>query len=143
MTDTDDVKNGEKKSHLSSFPISRLAPAFELVDLAREIARADDILSLQASGKLRLLADQIRGLQEEAREILLETRRNQELHRAECGFVKKAGHIYHLYSKPNDTMVFSMLSPEEWRGRAPHAYVGSYRLENDMSWTPFERGTAE
>ncbi|OOZ41039.1 hypothetical protein BOW53_05855 [Solemya pervernicosa gill symbiont] len=30
-----------------------------------------------------------------------------------------------------------MLSPQEW-GEPPHAYLGSYRLENDMSWTAVE-----
>jgi hypothetical protein len=32
-----------------------------------------------------------------------------------------------------------MLSPEDWGGRAPHAYEGSYRLEADMGWTPVDR----
>jgi len=87
-----DEKEGSRKAdHLSAHPVSRLAPPFELVDLAEEISRADDMLSIQTSGKLRLLADQIRSLQEEARKILQETRQNQQLHRAECGFRKRAG----------------------------------------------------
>ena len=123
------------KDHLSPYPVSRMAPAFELVDLAKEISRADDMLSVQTSGKLRLLADQIRNLQEEAHKILHETRRNQELHRAECSFGKKAGQVYHLYRREDGTLLFSMLSPAEWGEKLVHAFEGSFRLEADMSWT--------
>ena len=131
----DTTENGD---HSSSYPVSRLAPPFELVDLAKEIAHADDMLSIQTGGKLKLLADQIRGLQEEARTILEKTRRDQQLHRAECNFRKKPGVIYHLYRKEDQTLVFSMLSPAEWGKRQPHRFEGSYRLESDMSWTEMD-----
>lgn len=131
----DTPENGE---HLSPYPVSRLAPAFELVDLAKEIARADDMLSIQTGGKLKLLADQIRGLQEEARAILERTSRDQQLHRAECNFRKKPGMIYHLYKKEDQSLVFSMLSPADWGERQPHLFEGSFRLESDMSWTEMD-----
>lgn len=135
MSDSKENKETEKKEHLSTYPISRLAPSFELVDLAEEIARADDMLTLQTSGKLNLLAKQIRELQEEAIKILEETRKNQELHRAECGFAKKIGQTYHLYKKADGQLIFSLLAPVEWGDRPPYVFEGSYRLENDMSWT--------
>jgi hypothetical protein len=28
-----------------------------------------------------------------------------------------------------------MLSPQDWRGSPPHEFLGSYRLEQDWSWT--------
>ena len=31
-----------------------------------------------------------------------------------------------------------MLAPADWGGRPPRPYVGSYRLEPDLSWTPLE-----
>lgn len=133
MTESGNQK--KKQGHLSTYPVSRLAPPFDLIDLARDIAKADDMLSLQTEGKLRLLAEQIRNLQDEALKILQETKKNQDLHRAECGFQKRVGHVYHLYRKEGDTLFFSMISPEEWGDRLTHAYVGSYRLEPDMSWT--------
>lgn len=132
---------GEKKGYLSPYPVSRLDPPYTLVDLAKEIARADDMLSVQTNGKLRLLAEQIRGLQEEAQKIMMETRRNQELRRAECNFSKKAGKIYHLYKKKDDSLIFSLLFPQEWGEKKPYTFVGSYRLENDMSWTALAEGS--
>ncbi len=124
--------------HTAPYPVSRLAPAFELVDLAKEIEAADATLASHATGKLKLIAEQIRQLQDAARAILEETRLSQELHRAECHFRRQPGRIYHLYRRPDGRAYFSMLAPEEWGSAPPHEYAGSYRLEADMSWTPLE-----
>ena len=117
-------------------------PRIDLVETAARIAAADDMLSVQAAGQLKLLAEQIEELQEKARKILRETKWNQELHRARCGFEQKPGNVYHLYRRDDDSLVFSMIGPDEWKkggsGCAPMEYVGSYRLENDSSWTPVE-----
>ena len=43
-------------------PVSRTAHAFELVNLAKEITQADTTLAAHASGKLRLIAKQIKAL---------------------------------------------------------------------------------
>lgn len=117
------------------YPVSRMAPATELVDLAKEIAAADTMLSSVATGKLKILAEQMRALQAQAQQVLESTQRNQRLHRAHCNFKRQPGKIYHLYRKEDGNEYFSMLSPDEWRGQAPHPYAGSYRLEADQSWT--------
>jgi len=138
---------GEKyrgADHQSPYPVSRLSPAIELVELAKEVADADDLLTIQAVGKLRLLAEQIEQLKEKAQEILAETRRNQQLHRAQCGFKKRLGGVYHLYCKADQSFLFSLISPDEWGDSMKTAglsFVGSFRLESDRSWTPL--GTEE
>lgn len=129
---------GDKTDSASAYPVSRLAPAFGLVDLAREIAHADEMLSNKAGAKLQVIARQVRLLQEQAREILQDTQRDQQLHRARCNFQKLPGQIYHLYRNDNDEPILSLLSPEDWRGRPPHRFVGSFRLESDRSWSPLE-----
>ncbi len=123
--------------HASPYPVSRLAPSIELVDLAREISQADTMLGNVATAKLKVIADQMRALQEEARDVLESVQRDQDLHRVPCHFKRQPGKIYHLYRKPNGDRYFSMLSPEEW-GTPPHVFEGTYRLEGDMSWTPAE-----
>ena len=138
-----DNRTGRGKPHTgpdstAPYPVSRMAPAIELVDLAQEIAEADSRLASMAHGKLKVIADQVRALQQEARAILDATRRDQLLHRASCNFKRQPGHTYHLYRKDEAHCYFSMLSPEEWGGSPPHRYEGSFRLENDMSWTPLE-----
>lgn len=144
---TDDVKykgeNLKGLTHSSPYPTSRLSPSIELVELAKEVASADDMLTVQAAGKLRLLAVQIEKLQSSARQILAETKRNQELHRTECGFKKIVGCQYHLYRRPDNSLVFSMIGPGEWgtaAGRVALDFVGTYRLEQDKTWTRVDSG---
>jgi len=121
--------------HASKYPVSRLAPPFELVDLAREIQDADRVLGAVVGGQLEVIAEQIRSLQEKAKGILERAERAGELHRAACNFRKRAGATYHLYRRTSGELYFSMLSPDEWGASTPHPFEGSYRLEVDMSWT--------
>ena len=137
MTLSDD-ENRYSSDSSSSYPVSRLAPPFALVDLAREIAQADEMLSNRAGAKLEVIARQVRLLQEQAREVLAQTRRDQQLHRARCNFRKRPGQVYHLYRDRRDEGVLSLLSPADWRGRPPHRFEGSFRLESDGSWTPID-----
>jgi hypothetical protein len=128
-----------KTDHASPYPVSRLAPAFGLVDLAQEIAQADQMLANRAGAQLQLIAEQVRVLQQQAQAILQQTQRDQQLHRARCNFQKKPGQIYHLYHDSGGEALLSLLSPEDWRGKPPNRFMGSFRLESDSSWTPLEQ----
>lgn len=130
------LHQGDDRS--APYPVSRLAPAIELVDLAKEIAQADAMLTARTSSKLKVIADQIKQLQEMARTVMEEAQTEQMLHRAQCNFKRLPGKIYHLYRRDTDSLYFSMLSPADWKHQSPHPYVASYRLENDFSWTKVE-----
>lgn len=134
-----DTKNeASLPAHASPYPVSRLAPQFDLVDVAREIQEADRILNLRASAKLQIIAEQIKSLQAQARVILDEIQRDQSLHRAECHFVRRPNQVYYLYRRPQGSLYFSLLSVRDWHQRPPHEFIGAYRLEADMSWTPID-----
>jgi len=128
-------ENHQGPDRTAPYPVSRMAPSFDIVDLAKEIAQADDQIAQHTNGKLRVIAEQIKHLQKQAKDILEHAQNDQTLHRAKCNFKRKPGEIYHLYKKRDDSLYFSMLSPQEWGSSAPHSYEGSYRLEADMSWT--------
>ena len=128
--------NGAARS--APYPVSRLAPNTELVDLARQIAQADSMINTRVSAQLHVIAEQIRQLQQQARTVLEAAKHDHELHRASCQFKRIPGRTYHLYRRPNGQFYFSMLSPQDWNTRPPHEFQGSYRLENDMSWTAAE-----
>jgi hypothetical protein len=125
--------------HSAPYPVSRLAPAFHAPDLADELHRAEAMLSARTGAKLRVIADQIKTLQAEARKVLTEAREEQALTQANCAFKRIPGKTYHLYRKTEGHTYFSMLSPTDWGNEPPDAFVGSYRLEADYSWTPAER----
>jgi hypothetical protein len=141
MTDRDDDDDAstharafarhDGPARTSPYPTSRLAAPIDLVDTAREIQRADALIGAVAGDKLRLIADQIRALQAEARAILAAAQRDADLHRAACNFQKRAGRTYHLYRRADGALYFSMLSPQDWRGAPPDPFEGSFRLELD------------
>jgi len=137
---SDEKKYSGKKLHRgaasqSPYPLSRLAPEMPLVDMAREIETAGRFIDTRVSAQLALISEQIKQLQQQAREVLEAARRDQQLHRAECRFKRLPGKVYHLYARPGGGLYFSLLAPGDWRDGPPHEYRGSYRLENDMSWT--------
>ncbi len=120
------------------YPTSRLAPRYELVDLAREIEQADAALGTVVGAQLDVIREQMRSLKEQAERLLLEAQTSARLHRARCQFKKIPGRVYHLYRRDEGELYFSMLSPADWKGAPPHSFEGSYRLEADMSWVPVE-----
>jgi hypothetical protein len=124
----------EGRSALSPYGMSRLAPHFNLVNVAHEIEKADTQVATMTGGKLVLIAEQIRALQDKAKEILERAQQDAVLHRARCNFEKRPGGIYHLYREEDGSLWWSLIAPEEWRTSTPD-FVGTYRLEHDMSFT--------
>lgn len=123
-------------AHAAPYPLSRMAPAYDLVDVAARIQEADATLATMTGGKLGVIAEQIARLQQQARALLEKARRDAELHRVRCSFEKKPGGVYHLYRTHADgTLWFSRLGPDEWVTPQPQTYEGTYRLELDMSFT--------
>lgn len=106
------------------------------------VEEADDYTKATVGGKLELIAEQIKGLQKQARSILETAQRDVELNHARCNFKRRVGQIYHLYRRKvkdsDDMVVWSMLSPEDWQGNPPDKFLGSYRFEGDHSWTKVE-----
>ncbi|WAR01977.1 CA050-like protein, partial [Mya arenaria] len=74
---------------------------------------ADEFTKATCGSKLMVIADQIRYLQEQAKKVLEEAKRDAMMHHAACNLVKKPGQIYYLYEP--------------------------FKLEHDMSWTPYDK----
>ena len=88
------------------------------------------------TNKLSLIADQIKFLQDQAREILEKAKLEMELHNAACNLVKKPGTIYYYYLRESGQKYMSIMSPSDWGKKCPFEFLGAYRLEYDRSWTP-------
>ena len=121
-------------SHSAPYPVSRLSAAFNVLDLAQEVEQAEKIISTTSHAKLKLIAEQMLQLKQQARQILEDTQKNNQLHRAQCQFQKIPGKTYHLYKKPDQQLYFSMLNPQEWGDNHADYYQGAYTLQADMSW---------
>ncbi|XP_071805154.1 uncharacterized protein C1orf50 homolog [Asterias amurensis] len=108
----------------------------DLVELAKVVQKADEFTRANAGNKLLTIAEQIRYLQQQARKVLEDAKRDNILHHAACNIKKRPGQIYYLYKRQSGQNYFSILSPQDWGKSCPHEYLGCYRLEYDMSWTP-------
>ncbi|XP_063701751.1 uncharacterized protein C1orf50 homolog [Culicoides brevitarsis] len=139
---TNDVNLVERNPNLSIVNLKRSgksAPG-DLVELARQIQTADVRIRDAACSKLTVIMEQVQFLQQQAQKILEEAAQSRDLHHgAACNFKKVPGKIYHLYERESGQRYFSMLSPQEWGNGLKDAYLNSYRLESDMSWTPVDK----
>jgi len=50
-------------------------------------------------------------------------------------FKRCLGRVYQLYRRAEGARYWSLLSPSEWAGAPRHAFLGSYRLESDQSFS--------
>ncbi|XP_067668281.1 uncharacterized protein C1orf50 homolog [Haliotis asinina] len=117
---------------------NKTSDPMDLVELAMQVQKADEFTRANAGSKLTVIADQIRYLQEQARKVLEEAKRNALLHHVACNFVKKPGNTYYLFERESGQKYFSILSPQEWGASCPHEFLGGFRLEYDQSWTPLD-----
>ncbi|XP_036387825.1 uncharacterized protein C1orf50 homolog [Megalops cyprinoides] len=123
---------------VSSYQTNRVGDPMDLVALAEQVQKGDDFVRANACNRLTVIADQIRYLQEQARKVLEDAKKDAELHHAACNVVKKPGNMYYLYMRESGQRYFSILSPKEWGPSCPHKFLGAYKLQYDMSWTPLE-----
>ncbi|KAM9814086.1 uncharacterized protein C1orf50 homolog [Neosynchiropus ocellatus] len=123
---------------VSSYQTTRVGDPMDLVALASQVQKGDEFIKANACNKLTVIADQIRYLQEQARKVLEEAKRDADLHHAACNIVKKPGNMYYLYQRPSGQKYFSIIAPKEWGPSCPHQFVGAFKLQYDMSWTPAE-----
>jgi hypothetical protein len=121
--------------HASPYPVSRLGASVSLVDMARAIESASAKVALRTNAQLEVIVEQMKALQERAREIVEQASRDVDLIHAECRFQRVPGRVYHLYERADGHRFFSMLGPDEYGRGGPPGFVASFRYEHDESWT--------
>jgi hypothetical protein len=125
--------NFDGPDHSSPYPVSRLGAPVSLVDTAKLIESASATVAMRTNAQLEVIVEQIRALQEQAKEIVERAGRDIDLIHAECRFRRVPGRIYHLYEKAGHRY-FSMVAPDEF-GYTQPGFVASFRYEHDESWT--------
>ena len=127
--------NFDGAHHASPYPVSRLGAPVSLVDMARAIESASAKVALRTNAQLEVIVEQMKTLQERAREIIEQASRDVDLIHAECRFQRVPGRIYHLYERADGHRFFSMLGPDDYGRSGPSGFVASFRYEHDESWT--------
>ncbi|XP_004679513.1 PREDICTED: uncharacterized protein C1orf50 homolog [Condylura cristata] len=123
---------------VSPYHTHRAGDPLDLVALAEQVQKADEFIRANATNKLTVIAEQIQHLQEQARKVLEDAHRDADLHHVACNIVKKPGNIYYLYKRESGQQYFSIISPKEWGTGCPHEFLGAFKLQHDLSWTPYE-----
>lgn len=135
--------DGEKKyagdnfrgaGHASPYPVSRLSAPVSLVDTAKAIEAASAAVAMRTNAQLEVVLEQMRTLQQRAREIMAQAARDIDLIHVDCRFRRVPGRVYHLYERADGHRYFSMVAPEE-HGHSTAGFIGSFRYEHDESWT--------
>ena len=137
MSDSEEKYSGDNfrgAGSASPYPVSRLGAPVSLVDMARAIESASAKVALRTNAQLEVILEQMRVLQERAREIIDQAARDVDLIHVECRFRRVPGRTYHLYERADGHRYFSMLAPEELGYSSAH-FIGSFRFEYDQSWT--------
>ena len=98
----------------------------DLVELAREIQKADEFTRSTACSKLQMIAEQVKFLHDQARRILEEAKQADNLHHVACNFKKVPGNVYYLYVRQSGQKYFSMLSPQVSNLRVPSISIHVY-----------------
>ena len=140
MSDDDKKYSGENfrgADHASPYPVSRLGAPVSLVDTAKAIEEASASVAMRTNAQLEVVLEQMRTLQQRAREIVEQASRDMDLLHVDCRFRRVPGRVYHLYERADGHRYFSMLAPDDF-GYTTTAFIGSYRFEHDQSWTRLE-----
>ena len=80
------------------------------------------------------------------RRILEHAKKNFILNDAQCNFRKTINQTYHLYQKHgngngneyNKKNYLSLISKDEWGSGFQDIYIGSFKLNNDLTWEEIE-----
>jgi hypothetical protein len=120
--------------NMQKHPTRTLDPPITIVEQAKEIEKAEELLKFKVHHKLDLILRQIKVLQEEARNVVQAAHDDMEMHKVRCAFQKVPGEILYLYDDKKHGLYFSRLSPADWNNHSPHAYKGAYRMSPDRSY---------
>lgn len=123
---------------LNSYRATR-REAGDLEKLVETLKNSETHVKNTALNKLQVIGEQIKFLQQQAKDILESASTNNDLHHIPCNFVKVPGKIYHLYQRPSGDKLWSMISPEEFGASNKNEHLGSFRMEVDRSWTPVDK----
>ena len=127
------------KSHLNNLLVKLNSTDLEQYKHIQKI-KSNNI----AYAKLKMLANQIKALEDEARTIINETIEIDNLNNVKCSFKKYPGNYYHLYENiihdlniniENNNTFLSILSPEEWNyDTNKYKYLASYFYDYDLTF---------
>lgn len=135
MSDDKLSSKHEGPPQATPYPQSRLSPPITPHSLSTVAETSISTVKMSLEGKLKIVTDQIKHLQKLGENLIMEAQSNIEMHNIPCSIAKKPGDVLHLYTREDGSQFLSIISPGEWGGMFTLSYLGTFKLEHDMSWT--------
>ncbi len=105
------------------------------IDRGKTIGRAVAAMEHQTDIQLSQIREQVELLMRQADAIQQRKELARIIYACDIRFKPEINHIYHLYQRPDDSYVLSMIGPNEWgRSKQPGNFVYSLKLLADHTW---------
>ena len=113
------------------------------IDKGRVKGRAVAAMYEQTDIQLSQIKEQIDLLAAQARKLHERVQLSEEIYQTDMNFEPLIGRVYYLYRRKNGKTVLSMVSPQEWGGKPPYAFVASVKMLADHTWEVMETASEE
>jgi hypothetical protein len=113
------------------------------IDRGKVKGRAVAAMYKQADSQLAQIRQQVELLAQQAKRIQERMVISEQIYLAEMNFEPLVGSVYHLYRRKDDSLVLSMVSPQEWGSNPPYRFVATVELLSDHTWEVLEGGSDE
>ncbi len=88
----------------------------------------------QTDMQLDQIRKQVELLADQARQIQHRVEISERIYKVGMNFKPLIGHIYHLYTRTDESEFLSMVAPEEWGRSAKASFQASVKLLADHTW---------
>ncbi len=140
-----DPKKVAENPHL--LPYAHTVGGFVIkpMDKGRTKGLAIQAMQEQTNLQLKQLQQQIELLAQQARQLQRRVEISEMIYSADMNFKPIISHIYHLYLRKDETIVLSMIAPEEWgfSGHKFKSFLATVKLLADHTWEILKEGEGE
>jgi hypothetical protein len=112
------------------------------MDKGRTKGLAIQAMQEQTHLQMQQIQQQIELLAKQARQLQKRVEISEMIYAADMNFKPIISHIYHLYLRKDESMLLSMISPEEWgpKGHKFERFLATVKLLADHTWDVLVEG---
>lgn len=106
------------------------------MDKGRAKGLAVQAMQEQTNLQMKQIQQQIELLAQQARQLQRRVELSQMIYNADMNFKPLISHIYHLYNRKDESIVLSMIGPDEWgfSGHKFQKFLATVKLLADHTW---------
>ncbi len=112
------------------------------MDKGRTKGLAVQAMQEQTQLQMKQIHEQIELLAQQARQLQKRVQISEMIYAADMNFKPIISHIYHLYHRKDESLVLSMIAPDEWgpKGYKFEKFLATVKLLADHTWEILKEG---